>query len=65
MAVVEAITVKELDQAEGIKLVDDAARRRLGISGEEFKRRWEAGEYADNPDRPEVMWVAMLLPFAD
>ena len=42
---------------------DQAARENLGMSGQEFVRKWEAGEI-DNPDRPEVMRVYMLLPWA-
>jgi hypothetical protein len=42
-------------------LVDRAARYYLGISGDEFVRAWERGEF-ENADRPEVLRVAMLLP---
>lgn len=48
---------------EGREIVDRAARRELGMSGEEFLRRWDRGEIED-PDRPEVIRVAILLPFA-
>ena len=54
--------VRMLDRDEWMTLVDRVARRELGISGEEFIRRWEAGEYGDPDERPEVMRVAMLLP---
>jgi hypothetical protein len=33
------------------------------MSGQEFVRKWEAGEI-DDPERPEVMRVYMLLPWA-
>jgi hypothetical protein len=56
--------VRDLSPEESHRLFDEAARYYLGISGEEFVRAWEAGEYDDNPDRPEVMNVVMLLPFA-
>jgi hypothetical protein len=56
--------IRELTREEGIALLDREARRRLHMSGEEFIRAWEAGEFDDDPDRPEVMYVAMLLPFA-
>jgi hypothetical protein len=56
--------IKELTVEEGRKLLDKQGRRYLRMSGDEFIRRWEAGEFDDNPDRPEVMRVAMLLPFA-
>jgi hypothetical protein len=58
------VPIKELSLAEGRELLDKQARQYLRMSGEEFSRRWEAGEFDDNPDRPEVMHVAMLLPFA-
>jgi hypothetical protein len=44
--------------------VDREARRYLHMSAEEFIRAWEAGEFDDDPDRPDVMYVAMLLPRA-
>ncbi len=60
--------VQDLTPEEGRKLFDEAARHYLGISGEEFIRKWDAGEFDDPDDRtkhgPEVMSVAMLLPFA-
>jgi hypothetical protein len=56
--------IRELSLEEGRKLFDEAARFYLKVSGEEFIRSWEGGEYDDDPDRPEVMNVAMLLPFA-
>ena len=51
-----------LSQKEGKKLLDSQARRYLGISGDEFLRKWKAKEFKA-PDRPEVMRVAFLLPF--
>lgn len=55
--------VQELTPEEGHQLFDRAARRRLGISGAEFIRRWDAGEYVGKADEPDVSTVAMLLPF--
>ncbi len=55
--------IRELTLEEGCALLDRQARRYLGISGEEFVRRYKAGEFASS-DTPEVMRVAMLLPFA-
>jgi len=54
--------VKILTREEGRKLLDRQARRYLGITGDEFVRRWKKQEFED-PDRPEVMRVALLLPF--
>jgi hypothetical protein len=55
--------VHELTRDEGLAVFEKAARHYLGISGEEFLRRWDAGEFADD-DRPEVVSVWMMLPLA-
>jgi hypothetical protein len=52
----------EYSVEEGRAVFDAAARRHLGMSGDEFLRRWDAGEFADDPDRPEVIEVAMMVP---
>lgn len=54
--------VDEIDEIEGKALVDEMAQEYLGMSGEEFVRRWAAGDFPD-PDRTDVLRVAMLLPF--
>ena len=56
--------IKELTLEDGRKLLDKQARRYLKMSGGEFIKKWEAGEFGDDPDRPEVMRVVMLIPFA-
>jgi hypothetical protein len=58
-------TPEPVSEQEGFTLLDAQAQARLGISGDEFLRRWDAGEY-DGPenDRPEVVKVAMLIPLA-
>jgi hypothetical protein len=56
--------IRELTPEEGLALLDQAARRYLNMSADEFIHAWEAGEFDDDPDRPDVMYVAMLLPFA-
>ena len=55
--------VRFLTSKEGKALLDQQARRYLKMSGNEFMRRWKAKEIK-NPDRPEVMQVAFLIPFA-
>jgi hypothetical protein len=38
-----------------------------GTPGDEFLRAWDTGEFdaiADDPDRPEIMRLAMLIPLA-
>lgn len=44
--------VKELTAAEARTHFDAQARRRLGMSGEEFLRRLDAGEFDDAVDLP-------------
>jgi len=42
---------------------DAHARQWLGLSGEEFLRRWDAGEYRglEDDDPPNVLMVASLI----
>jgi hypothetical protein len=58
--------IEELTREEGWELLNRQARLYLDMEGEEFIRRWDAGEFDDPDDRtkngPEVMRVAMLLP---
>ena len=55
---------RNLSDDEARELFDQRARELLGMSGEEFKRRWDAGEI-EEPDRSEVLQVWMLLPWAE
>lgn len=57
-------SVRDLTDEEGRALFDNAARFYLGISGEDFIERWDSGYYDEDPDHPDVVDVAMLLPFA-
>lgn len=55
-----------LDEAEARAEFDAQARHWLGISGEEFLRRWDAGDYQDtfdDEDHPGVLMMAMLIPW--
>ncbi|MGH2367429.1 MAG: hypothetical protein ACRDI2_04455 [Chloroflexota bacterium] len=61
---VAAVPVRFLTREEAYRLFDDQVWRELGMSGEEFLRRWRAGEFAADIDRPELRRVIMLLPFA-
>lgn len=56
--------VEFLSEEESRRLFDEIARRYLGLSGEEFCRRWERGEYTDTDALPEVMPVAILRHLA-
>lgn len=63
MATINTGTVKELTTKEGQDLLDEQSRKYLGISGQEFLEKWETGEF-DEDDRPEIMRLVMLIPFA-
>ena len=53
--------VHELSREEAKAVLDRQARRYLHVSGEEFLRRWDAGEYTKDADRSDVRRVAMLI----
>ncbi len=58
--------VHVVTREEGIAIFDHDARQALGISGEEFLRRWDAGEYQPVPDTVEgraIGRLAVLIPF--
>jgi len=50
-----------LSDEEARKIFDEAARYYMGISGDEFLRRWDAGEWQDDPDHAPVMQVVSAL----
>jgi hypothetical protein len=64
MVMVDQVQVEEVSREEGCRILDDAARRWLDMSAEEFIDAWDAGKFADRADTPEVINVAMLIPFA-
>lgn len=47
---------------EGAEILDRQARKYLGMSGEEFVRRYDAGEIDDDDYGFNVMRVSMLIP---
>ncbi|HZU77720.1 MAG TPA: hypothetical protein VFA70_13210 [Dehalococcoidia bacterium] len=47
------------------EIFDQAARRELGMSGEEFRAAWLSGAFGDDPDTPSIMSVAFLLPHGE
>jgi hypothetical protein len=58
--------IELLSPEDARALFDEQARKTLGIAGDEFIRRWDAGEFdgiADDPDRPEIMRLAMMISF--
>jgi hypothetical protein len=48
---------------EGWQILEELAQRYMHMSAKEFIRAWNAGEI-ENPDRPEVIHVLMMLPLA-
>ncbi len=56
--------IRELTLEEGRALVDRLAWRHLGVSGNAFMRAWDAGELDEHAERPEIVHLVMLLPFA-
>jgi len=53
--------VRMLSPEEAREAFDAEARLYLSMSGDEFIAKWDAGEFED-PDRPDIMHVALLLP---
>lgn len=56
--------VEVVSEEEGKALFDERARFYMKMSGDEFLRRWDAGEWKDDPDQPGVMTMLMFMPFA-
>jgi hypothetical protein len=54
---------EEIGIEEGRVLLDEAARRILNMTGDEFIAAWDDGRIP-NPDSLRVQQVAALLPFA-
>ena len=46
---------------EGAEILDRQARKYLGMSGEEFVRRYEAGDFED-PCDTNIARISMLIP---
>lgn len=59
--------VHELSDKEAWELFDQRARQYLGLGAEEFLAKWDAGAFGDpeNPYRPDLMHVVMLLPLVE
>jgi hypothetical protein len=57
--------IRFVDDEEWRDFFDGQARELVGMSGEEFLRRYNAGEYKDVFDEPEyrnALYLAMLRP---
>ena len=58
------VEIVELSDAEASTAFDQLAQREMGISGDEFLRRWDSGEWTDKDfdDVPGLVEVWMGLP---
>jgi hypothetical protein len=55
--------IRELTPEQGRERLDKLARHYLKISADQFLSAWDRGDYRDE-DRPDVLRVAMAIPFA-
>ncbi|MEX2238056.1 MAG: hypothetical protein WEB00_11025 [Dehalococcoidia bacterium] len=56
--------VEYLTDEEARHLFEEIAQREMGMSGEEFLRRYDAGEYNTKVENTAAMGVAILIPLA-
>jgi hypothetical protein len=54
--------VEQISPEEGRELFERQAQRYLKMTGLEFLEAWDAKQFGDPDDSPEVMRVAMLIP---
>ena len=57
----DVIQIADYDQ--GAKVFNEAAQHLMGMSGEEFLRRWDAGEFRDEAEHPRAAELAMMISF--
>ena len=58
----DTFVVPEATEQELQESIDYAARFYLGISSDEFLRRWTAGEFSeDDPQVPDVLYVVNFI----
>ena len=56
--------VHKLTTREARKLLDRQARQHFNMGWREFVAAWKRGDFAKEPDTPDLMWLVMLLPLA-
>lgn len=54
--------LEQFTEDEAHETFDKNARFYLGMSGNEFLQRWDAGEWQDDIDQPGVISMYMLMP---
>lgn len=57
----ESVTYEQISSEQAWSVFDRASKNILDISGDEFSRRWDAGEFRDETT-PEMMEVLILRP---
>ena len=57
----EASRIRFLDDDESHQFFDEQARRLMNMSGEEFLRRYDAGEFDEVLDDPRCRGMAMMI----
>lgn len=57
------VEIREITREEAWAMLDAGTHRYLGISAEEFARRYNAGEYDDPDDDTRIMALAFDLEF--
>lgn len=55
------VVVDDMTREDLLALIDKEARENFNMSGDEFARRWEAGDFA-GVDDPRLTDLAILLP---
>jgi hypothetical protein len=53
-----------LTREEGVAFFDRQARKFMGMSGEEFLRRYDEGEFRPSCQSINISRMVMLIPFA-
>lgn len=60
---IEGDSIEVISDEEAREIFDARARQLLGISGSEFLKRYDRGDYDDEPDEnPAVITLEILLP---
>jgi len=58
-------SIERMSRSEGRAMFDRAARFYRNISGDDFKRRYDQGEYNDELDQSDIQHLATLRRFAE
>ncbi|CAN5814232.1 hypothetical protein BH20CHL1_BH20CHL1_10540 [soil metagenome] len=55
--------IHEMSTEEGKEMFDSLARSSMNMTGDEFIRAWESGEFDDQPETSGVIRLVLLIPF--